>query len=245
MTNHRLIEQNDGRLSDSDAGRQLIGDTREPDDFSELLNLEKRVLGAMCIDLSGSMNRHREEVVAAFREMSRAISQDVLTRLRVELSFCRFSDRVFTDSFRPAPAYVNDPLGLPDPGRTSLGAAICGTVKRISKRREVLAAQGIEVLESVALFVSDGGATDDLFKAMDLIQISKPAIQFIPVVAHERDWETMRRIFDEDPILLERLDFSKLFNAVSHSVSRYAQSSAGYEPRVSQLLLEELSDDEE
>jgi uncharacterized protein YegL len=208
--------------------------------FYEPNNLENRVHAAPIFDFSGSMSAHAPRLPGAWGRMVAALSKRTIERLQIELACCVFDTHVVFQDYAPVPFYLEKPLSFVVGGATSLGTALLTVIDSTRQRRQMLASEGIYSRPAICPVVTDGYATDSgsLEHAVREIRFSEEhrEIQFVFLAPDGQCVPQLRSVFGREPIPLDEINFERLFDALTRSLSSYSRSTAGHEPDARRLL---------
>lgn len=198
-----------------------------PDSFAE--NPEPRCPCVLLLDTSGSMAGARiGELTAGLQAYRDALAADPLAAKRVETAVITLggearvaSHFVTMDAFRP-PA-------LTAGGETPLGAAVVLGVNLLRQRKEVYRAHGVSYFRPWLFLITDGGPTDPWREAAALVKEGEAAKAFLffAVGVAEANVDVLRQLSVRDPLMLNGLEFRKLFLWLSQSQAAVSRSTPG------------------
>jgi uncharacterized protein YegL len=208
-------------------------------------NLEPRVHAGILLDFSGSMARYAKQLPTVWQKMVATLNKRTVERLRIELACCAFDDRVVYQDYAPVPYYLEKPLTFEGGGMTALGTALLTVIQHTQRRREALSSKGVHCYRSMCPVVSDGLANDGNVIETAIGEIRKAEqsreIDFVPLAPDPACIGQLETIFGKGSVLLlPEVRFDILFAALTRSLSRYSQSTPGFEPDARQLIQIEL-----
>ncbi len=194
----------------------------------EKQNLERRAHLTLINDWSGSMYEFKPAHDAALKQMLSDMAGVSILRQGLELALCDFSCDVQFQDFAPISFYEKSQKPFHGGFSTALGEAIDTTIDQTIKRRQMLEDDGIQVVRSVCVVLSDGKASDinKLQAVMPKIDsaIRTEAIEFIPVILEGMHSGPLKAIFQVDPIPVEAVNFSLMFAGLMRSMSQCSQA---------------------
>jgi uncharacterized protein YegL len=210
-------------------------------------NPEPRCAVLLLLDTSGSMQGRRiDQLNEGLRSLDRALKQDPLASLRVELAVIGFGGQarvidvrgdedggeiepdasrafVTVDGFR-APLLVAN-------GSTPMGSAVEQGLALIRERKRMYKENGIDYFRPWVFLITDGKPTDRGWEAAaDAIRAEESArgISLYAVGVEGADFGKLARFTGERPPLkLKGLAFEELFVWLSKSLAAVSQSRPG------------------
>lgn len=212
--------------------------------FYERDNLRSRFHAVPTFDFSGSMAAHAPRLPGAYDRMVTALARNPSERLQIELACCAFDTDVVFQDYAPLPFYLEEPLSFTGGGATALGAALLTVLHFTRQRRRMLESDGIHCRPALCPVVTDGCATDpDTFdEAIREIRIAEQdqEMQFVFLAPDADSVPRLRSVFGREPILLDEVNFDRLFAGLTRSLSSYSRSQIGHEPDFRRLLESDL-----
>jgi uncharacterized protein YegL len=125
-----------------------------PDGGATEDNRAPRVLVAGVFDRSGSVSSHAAAIDQGVLDLTRAVSAHAVARWCVELSLAYIGQPPHVEPFRPATGFVVPEVVVA--GTSPYGTTLDRARAELVRRRDALAAAGIEVNRAVAVVVGDG-----------------------------------------------------------------------------------------
>jgi uncharacterized protein YegL len=121
------------------------------------------------------------------------------------------------------------PTTLATGGTTSMGAGIEEALDLIEARKAVYRASGMAYYRPWALLITDGAPTDDVSRATQRIKNAEAnkKVAFFAVGVEGADMRCLAEIVVRPPVKLNGLDFKSMFQWLSASMTRVAESRVG------------------
>lgn len=194
-------------------------------EFAE--NPEPRCPCILLLDCSGSMNgKPIQELNNGLHAFQQQLSSDDLASKRVEVTVVKFdTDVEIINEFETAENFT--PRQLEANGLTSMGRAIERAVNLLEQRKAVYKANGISYYRPWIFLLTDGEPTDDYTNAMEAIHEGEKNKQFafFAVGIQGANMDILRQISVRQPLPLQGLNFTSLFQWLSNSMSSVSRSS--------------------
>ena len=197
-------------------------------------NPEPRCPCVILVDTSGSMaGEPIRELNGGLAELQKALSQDELAALRVELAIVGFGSSVQT-----VQDFVSPTDWLPQPlvagGMTPMGEAILSALDMIEARKQVYKSHGNAYFRPWMFLITDGVPTDsDEVWRSAVQQINeagaKKKVSFFAVGTADADLSKLKALSgpERDPLRLSGLKFREMFQWLSSSLQSVSQSKPG------------------
>jgi uncharacterized protein YegL len=195
-------------------------------DFTD--NAEPRCPCLLLLDTSGSMSgapiAALNAGISAFKD---ELASDALAMKRVEIAIVTFgpvrvvNDFMTPDTFSPTP--------LMPSGDTPMGAAIEQGLEMLRQRKEAYKANGISYYRPWVFLITDGGPTDSIVRASQLVREGEAAkgLSFFAVGVQGANMDALAKISTRQPLQLDGLKFRELFAWLSTSLSGVSRSQVG------------------
>lgn len=207
-------------------------------------NPEPRCPVVLLLDTSGSMNGTPiEELNRGLRAFEKALKDDHLASLRVEVAILTFGGEVSlldvsgdgTDPADAGDAFVTvdrfEPPVLRARGSTPMGRAVREGLDLIRQRKAIYKQNGIDYYRPWLFLLSDGHPTDGGWEkaAADLCaEESRKGVMVFAVGVDKADLTKLGRFSGErSPLRLRGLAFEELFTWLSRSLSSVSHSNPG------------------
>ncbi len=207
-------------------------------------NPEPRCAVVLVLDTSGSMAGEAiAELNEGLREFARALKNDRLASLRVEVAIITFGGRVravdvrggnATTPFDANSAFVTvdafQPPTLSAHGSTPMGEAMRQALALLRHRKDIYKQNGIDYFRPWVFLISDGEPNDEWQSAAALVQQeeARKGLSCYAVGVRGAKLETLARFSTQRPPLrLKGLAFQELFEWLSRSLSVVSQSKPG------------------
>lgn len=210
-------------------------------------NPEPRCALVLLLDTSRSMEGQPiEELSRGLAELNRALKNDKLAALRIEIGVITFGGKVQALDIRggnrssvPFDARevfvtINDftPPILRTGGDTPMGEAVTKAINMLNERKRIYKANGIDYFRPWILLITDGKPNDsDGYEAAARLareEQARKAVLFYAVGVKGADMETLAEFtLENHPLPLKGLAFQELFQWLSKSLLAVAQSRPG------------------
>lgn len=207
-------------------------------------NPEPRCAVILLLDTSGSMAGEAiNELNEGLREFDRALKDDRLASLRVEVAIITFGGNVRAVDVRgsgeTAPFDANtvfvtvdqfQPPTLRAHGGTPMGEAVRKALVLLRHRKDIYKQYGIDYFRPWVFLISDGEPTDEWQSAAAMVQQeeARKGLSFYAVAVRGAKMETLARFSTQRaPLRLKGLAFQELFEWLSRSLSVVSQSKPG------------------
>jgi uncharacterized protein YegL len=192
-------------------------------EFAE--NPENRCPVLLLLDTSGSMQgppiTELNEGLQLFRD---ELFADSLAAKRVEVSIVSFGPVKVQADFTGI-QYFQAPT-LAASGDTPMGAAIEQGLELLQRRKDIYKANGISHYRPWIFLITDGGPTDSVIRATQLVKEGedKKKFMFYAVGVDNANMDNLKAIGVRDPVKLKGLRFRDLFQWLSASISSVSRS---------------------
>ena len=192
-------------------------------EFAE--NPENRCPVLLLLDTSGSMQgppiTELNEGLQLFRD---ELFADSLAAKRVEVSIVSFGPVKVQADFTGI-QYFQAPM-LTASGDTPMGAAIEQGLELLHRRKDIYKANGISHYRPWIFLITDGGPTDSVIRAAQLVKEGedKKKFMFYAVGVDNANMDNLKAISVRDPVKLKGLRFRDLFKWLSASISSVSRS---------------------
>lgn len=198
-------------------------------EFAE--NPETRCPCVLLLDTSGSMDG--EKITAlnnGLKTFQRALQCDELAAQRVEVGIVTFGPVHVAQEFMSAQQF-NAPL-LRAQHATPMGQAVEKAIHLIEGRKKSYQANGIGYYRPWVFLITDGEPTDDITNAAHLVQQGEEskAFMFFAVGVDGARMEVLQDLSVRQPLKLRDLQFDRLFQWLSSSLSATSKSHSGIVP---------------
>jgi uncharacterized protein YegL len=193
-------------------------------------NPENRCPVVLLLDNSGSMNgapiRELNEGLQVFRD---ELSADSLAAKRVEVAIVTFGPVNVAAEFTTVENFYPPTLSVA--GDTPMGAAIEKALDLIAERKTAYKANKIGYYRPWVFLITDGGPTDSVVRATQLVHGGEASKQFMffAVGVEGANFDALRSIVVREPLKLKGLQFRELFQWLSTSLSSISRSQPGDE----------------
>jgi uncharacterized protein YegL len=192
-------------------------------------NGEPRCPCVLVVDTSSSMEGEPiEQLNAGLQQLHRELQQDDLASKRVEVAIVSFNSVVTVEQDFVTIERFNPPT-LATGGTTSMGAGIEKALDLIEARKAVYRASGMAYYRPWALLITDGAPTDDISRATQRIKEAEAnkKVACFAVGVEGADMRCLAEIVVRPPVKLNGLDFRGMFQWLSASMAKVAESRVG------------------
>jgi uncharacterized protein YegL len=157
------------------------------------------------------------------------LNADSLASKRVELAIVTFGPVQIQSEFTSASSF--QPPHLSASGNTPMGEAIESGLEMLRARKNTYKANGISYYRPWVILITDGGPTDSVVRATEMIKTGedKKEFMFYPVGVENADMQRLAALSVRSPLKLKGLAFSELFRWLSSSLSAMSRSNPGEE----------------
>jgi uncharacterized protein YegL len=193
-------------------------------------NPEQRCPCLLLLDTSGSMaGKPIAELNAGLVTLQTELNADSLASKRVELAIVTFGPVRIESEFTSASSF--QPPHLSASGNTPMGEAIESGLEMLRTRKNTYKANGISYYRPWVFLITDGGPTDSVVRATEMIKTGedKKEFMFYPVGVENADMQRLAALSVRAPLKLKGLAFSELFRWLSSSLSAMSRSNPGEE----------------
>lgn len=191
-------------------------------------NPEQRCPCLLLLDTSGSMSGQPiAELNEGLKTLQTELNADSLASKRVEIAIVTFGPVQVETEFVSANQF--QPPELRASGGTPMGEAIESGLTMLRARKDAYRANGITFYRPWVFLITDGGPTDGVTKATDMIKVGeeKKEFMFYPVGVQGADMARLASMSVRTPVMLKGLAFSELFRWLSSSLSAISRSTPG------------------
>lgn len=196
------------------------------DNFAD--NPEPRCPCLLLLDISSSMSgKPLDELNQGLLTFKKELMSDILASKRVEVSIITFGPVKLEASFRNVASF--DPPQLRPQGATPMGEAIVKGLELLKERKEEYRQNGIAFYRPWVFLITDGAPTDDWQQAAELIRLGEQnkAFAFFAVGVDKAHMRTLHEISVRQPLKLQGLKFTELFQWLSNSMRSVSSSMVG------------------
>ena len=203
-------------------------------------NAEPRCPCVLLLDVSGSMGgTPLSELNAGLKQFEQGLKHDPLAQLRVDLAMVTFGTQAtVAQDFIAAGDFVAPTLGTA--GLTAMGAAIHLGLDMLRQRKDEYKRHGIAFYRPWLFLITDGAPTDtvEFETAVQRLRAEEQAkgVTTFAVGVSGANMTTLARLSGErPPLMLNGLEFGKLFVWLSNSMGRVSQAKPGDQPPLPQV----------
>jgi uncharacterized protein YegL len=206
-------------MSDSNFEQQPFGDIGFAD------NPENRCPVVLLLDTSGSMSgapiQQLNEGLQVFRD---ELFADSLAAKRVEAAIVTFGPVNVATEFTTVQNFFAPTLSTT--GDTPMGAAIERAISLLADRKAAYKTNKIGYYRPWIFLITDGGPTDSVARATQLIREGEASKQFMffAVGVEGAKFDALRSIAVREPLKLKGLQFRELFQWLSSSLASVSKS---------------------
>ena len=194
-------------------------------EFAE--NPEPRCPCILLLDVSGSMTgKPISELNRGLRIFKEQLQNDELASKRVEVAVITFETKVrICNEFQTADRF--EPEYLTTGGCTSMGEAIETAINILDERKNEYKQNGISYYRPWIFLITDGAPTDSVDVAARKVHDGENSKQFafFAVGTEDADMYKLKEISVREPLVLDGLNFSSLFQWLSNSMSSVSRSN--------------------
>lgn len=191
-------------------------------------NPEQRCPCLLLLDTSGSMQGQPiAELNEGLKTLQTELNADSLASKRVEIAVVTFGPVHVETEFVSANQF--QPPELRASGGTPMGEAIESGLTMLRARKDAYRANGVSFYRPWVFLITDGGPTDSVIKATEIIKAGedKKEFMFYPVGVRGADMVRLTSMSARAPLMLKGLAFSELFRWLSSSLSAVSRSTPG------------------
>lgn len=193
-------------------------------------NPEPRCPVILLYDTSGSMAGAPidalNEGLATFKS---EVHQDEIAALRVEVAIVTFGPVQLTQDFVTIDNFIAPRL-VAD-GVTPMGEAIEYSLDLLEQRKVTYKNNGVQYYRPWVFLLTDGAPTDSWYDAAQQVRLAeaKNRLLFFAVGVKGADMNTLKQIAvpERPPVMLDGLEFKKMFRWLSDSMKRVSSSQVG------------------
>jgi uncharacterized protein YegL len=192
-------------------------------------NGEPRCPCVLVVDTSASMQGAPiEQLNAGLQQLKKELEQDDLASKRGEVAIVTFNSVVtVTQDFVTIDRF--DPPTLTADGSTKMNAGVEKGLDLIEARKTVYRTNGISYYRPWMFLITDGEPTDDVSHAAQRIQQAEAnnKVACFAVGVEGANMDCLAKIVVRPPVKLNGLDFKSMFQWLSASMKRVAESRVG------------------
>ncbi len=196
-------------------------------EFAE--NPENRCPVLLLLDNSGSMQgRPIEELNAGLQILRDELFADSLAAKRVELAIVTFGPVTVQNDFTGVQHFYAPTLTVA--ADTPMGGAIEQGLELLRSRKDSYRANGVAFYRPWVFLMTDGGPTDSISRARQLIEEGErnKSFMFFAVGVEGANFEVLRQLSpNREPLKLQGLKFRELFQWLSSSLASVSKSQPG------------------
>lgn len=212
-------------MSESTFQQQAFGNA----EFAE--NPESRCPVLLLLDNSGSMGgQPLQELNSGLQVFRDELFADALAAKRVEVAIVTFGPVKIETDFVGIQSFY--PPTLAAAGDTPMGRAIEQGLDLLRHRKDAYKVNGISYYRPWIFLITDGGPTDSIVRAAELIREGEKtkSFMFFAVGVEGANFEALKKLGDREPLQLKGLRFRDLFQWLSASLSTVSKSQIGDAP---------------
>ncbi|AWM86096.1 VWA domain-containing protein [Microvirga sp. 17 mud 1-3] len=197
-------------------------------------NPENRCPVLLLLDNSGSMGgapiNELNKGLQVFRD---ELFADSLAAKRVEVGIVTFGPVKVEMDFTGIQHFY--PPTLSPDADTPMGAAIEKGLELLRQRKDTYKANGISYYRPWVFLITDGGPTDSVSRAAELIREGENSknFMFFAVGVEGANFEALKKLSVREPLKLQGLQFRSLFQWLSASLSTVSKSQIDELPPLS------------
>ncbi len=193
-------------------------------------NPEPRCACVLLLDTSGSMSGQKiDDLNGGISTLEQELKADAIAAKRVELSIVTFGPVEVVQEFATADSFFA-PILLAK-GDTPMGAAIEKGVQLLADRKQTYKTNGIGYYRPWLFLITDGGPTDSIATATELIREGEASktFSFFAVGVDGADMKKLAAICPPGkvPLKLKGMSFRELFVWLSNSLGSVSRSQQG------------------